>query len=375
MVKINNNSKLIKYGPVVCAVEDNYQVMIPSSKRCTMTLTVGNQIFCNSVNGVKKTDCKVHSFTIPQKLLDKEKSYTVTAEAVFSSIGRNTVQQETFSFQPVINKDKLCIYHISDTHGMFSETVTAANTFRGNIDLLILNGDISSSSNKYSDILLNYKIAFAITKGNFPCIITRGNHDLRGCKAQYLNELLPSSDGKHYYFTSLSDYDFLILDCGEDKDDSHREYEGLADFHTMRAEETEFLRERLYSYSGKDNKNKTGLVISHIPFNYCDNGESKGERPFNIENELYAQWCDLINSYFAPKAYLVGHLHRTEIWNQNHENNHRNLACHTIIGSKPFKNQSNKVMCACHLSIEKNEFTITFNDSDGNTEIHKFNSR
>lgn len=165
--------------------------------------------------------------------------------------------------------------------------------------------------------------------------------------------------------TRLKNLDILILDCGEDKLDSHREYEGMADFHTMRLEETEFLKKSLSDYD--TTRKKFRLVVSHIPFNYKNTESCKGERPFNIEDELYNSWCASINDFYDPSLYIAGHLHRTEVWDIENVNNHRKLNCPTIIGSKPEKNNKDNKMTCCFINLSDNSIGIKFNDNMGKT--------
>lgn len=361
---MKKSNTFIKFGPVVCAVGTDYVIMVPVKKRCIMSVKINDRIFFNTVNGIKLTSCRIQRFVVPACLLDEAGKYTVTAQGI--QCGDKTTESEsiTYNFKPVSDKKSINIYHISDTHGLFKEPVKAADKFRGDIDLLILNGDISSSSNKFSDILLNYKIAFAVTKGEFPCLIIRGNHDLRGEQSQFLDRLLPTADGKPYYLTSLKNLDILVLDCGEDKEDSHREYDNIAAFHEMRLRETAFLKDCLASYDATDSECKR-LIISHIPFNYVNNGLCKGERPFNIENEIYNEWTCAVNEFYKPDLYIVGHMHDTVIWEPDNINNHRGLNCHTVIASEPFKEPCARKMHSCFIELKKTSAKIVFNDSDG----------
>ncbi len=364
-MKVDSGNSFIKYGPVVCAVETDYLIMIPVKKKCIMTLKIGDHTFFNSVNGIKVTSCKIQRFIVPSSLLDEVKEYEVIAESVRVVDVPPVKESLTFRFKPVSDNETVNIYHISDTHGLFEEPVKAAKMFEGKIDLLILNGDISSSCNRFEDVLLNYKIAFAITNGEIPCLIIRGNHDLRGEKAQFLDKLLPVSFGNPYYFVRLKNLDILVLDCGEDKEDSHREYDNLAAFHEMRLRETEFLESRLSAYMSQKTAVRR-LLVSHIPVNFINNGICKGERPFNIENEIYEKWTGLINEYYKPHLYLAGHLHDTVVWKPDNARNHRKLNCATVIGSEPFKDIFDKKMHSCFISVSINNSTVIFNDSNGN---------
>lgn len=52
-------------------------------------------------------------------------------------------------------------------------------------------------------MILCYKIASDITKGEYPCIISRDNHDLRGYAAETLTNYMLTDNGKSYYTFKL----------------------------------------------------------------------------------------------------------------------------------------------------------------------------
>lgn len=363
---LKNGKRAITFKPVVCVVDSFYQICVPASVRCVMKLQIGDKVFYSATNGLKNTTCKVHKFTVEQEILDNEKQYTLQANLPHSEMIVAQYFSKTFSFKPLTKSDDIRIYHISDSHGLYKESINAAKKCQSEIDLLVLNGDISSSTNTYADILANHKIAFEITKGELPCIITRGNHDLRGSKAIYSDKLLPDFNGHHYYFAHLKNIDFAILDCGEDKDDSHREYSGMAAFHEMRLAETRFFQRELPLYAKRENRKPYSVVISHITFNYRNNELCKGERPFDIEDDTYRTWCELINKHFEPNLYIAGHHHRAQVWGIDDENNHRHLNCPTLIGGLPKRNEQPKSMVCCLIKLSDGVADIVFNDSDGN---------
>jgi 3',5'-cyclic AMP phosphodiesterase CpdA len=70
------------------------------------------------------------------------------------------------------------------------------NAFGDDIDLLVLNGDISDHSSSVQNISMIYQIASGITEGRRPCIYSRGNHDMRGAFAEHLAEEVVQ--GVHY---------------------------------------------------------------------------------------------------------------------------------------------------------------------------------
>ncbi len=367
------DNKVLLCGPVVCASEESYIICVPVNKKVLMNVRVGDEVFYCHSNGIRISDTRVQKFTVPSKLLDREKKYTVTYEEIISrhsyTCDKKKAVSTEYKFKPVEKKSGINIYHLSDVHGLEKYAVKAGCYFKDNLDILILNGDISSSSDTVKDIMLTYKIAFAITKGEIPCIITRGNHDLRGKCAEKLTEYLPAVNGRSYFTAKLGSIWFLILDCGEDKEDSHIEYSGTAAYHIFRKEETKFIDgviENSDSEYNKDGVNQK-IVVAHIPFCYDDKSECKGENPFNIEKELYTEWCGKIRKNIKPELSVFGHLHVTKVFNSNGEIDNKGLGGNIVLGGKPVKvNGKGQNVIGTAFSVENDEITVRFTDKNQN---------
>ncbi len=359
---------IIQYGPIVCAVGNCYQIRIPVRKKALMSVVVAGKEYFNHSNGIKRSDCIIQQFEIPAKELDEAKEYTVRYEEVILrlpySCRKKPMQSETFKFKPITKDNDINIYHIADTHGIEKAAVDAGCYFGDELDLLILNGDISSSCNTVDEVMLSYKIAYGITKGEIPCIITRGNHDLRGKLSEKLEEMLPAKQGKSYYSVRISNMWFIVLDCGEDKDDSHQEYSGTAAFHKMRLDETEFIEDIIRNSDKEYNADgvKYRFVVSHVPFTYHNTDEKRGENPFDIENEIYDNWTSLLKERINPQLIICGHLHEAEIFRKGGKNDHRNQPCDVIVGAKPDR-KTGKNFIGAAIKINPDGCEVDFTDS------------
>ena len=71
--------------------------------------------------------------------------------------------------------------------------MAAAKAF-GDIDFLILNGDILDHSGDPSKFANIYIICSEITGGNIPVVFSRGNHDLRGNYAEKFADYIENKD-------------------------------------------------------------------------------------------------------------------------------------------------------------------------------------
>ena len=69
--------------------------------------------------------------------------------------------------------------------------------------------------------------------------------------------------GRTYGAFNWGDTRIVVLDCGEDKQDDHREYSGLNDFTSLRQEQVGFLKKEL---AGKEfRKADKRILFHHIP--------------------------------------------------------------------------------------------------------------
>ena len=328
---------------VVCAVADDYEICVTTSHPSLVTLRVGGEVFTDDDNGVMRSSCPLHKFRVPSAVLDREKRYTVVSEALIKRLPYRSLKappvSAAFDFHPLPDTGALRVYHLSDVHGLKTPAIKAGMFFDGAPDLLILNGDISSSTQTVKEALLPIGIAWAITKGERPCVITRGNHDLRGKYAERLSEFYPTYHGCFYYPVDLGRLQILVLDCGEDKDDCHIEYAGIVAFHPYRMRETAFLRTACKREAGSPEKNG------------------------DIEQTLYQEWVDLLNRGYRPHFGLFGHIHVAAIGDTADAYNQKGFLSPLIIGGRPEHERENVIGAACTIDFKKRTMTVRFTDS------------
>ncbi|MBO5845295.1 MAG: hypothetical protein J6Q77_01490, partial [Clostridia bacterium] len=131
--------------PIVYAVGQEYQILVPVSSETIMWVQVGEERYCDDSNGVFRSNTTTHKMTVPMDVLDRAGGYTVCFRRVierkpyFSKTGE--IEQYTSVFRPIPRDGQINIYHIADAHNVVEAPVAAARCF-GKPDLLILNGDI-----------------------------------------------------------------------------------------------------------------------------------------------------------------------------------------------------------------------------------------
>jgi len=197
----------------------------------------------DQTGGRLNTERKIHSVKVPYEHL-KGNTYTVSSTRVIdefsygSRLGKTVTSNEyTFSVNEAENQSWLVI---SDWHTLLDKAYKAvANA--GEYDGVILLGDATPGVDFENEVVKNIiKFGGEISKGAVPVLYVRGNHETRGA---YANDLaIALGLDEFYYTTSIGDYSFVILDSGEDKDDSHSEYGGMTDYNTYRASMIEWLK-------------------------------------------------------------------------------------------------------------------------------------
>jgi len=353
--------------PTVFAVADQYNIFIPFSDEVIVKVRVAGKMYYDDCCGILRSNTNMHKVEIPMAELDKAKNYTVVYRKMIERKPYFPTSEEerevSFDFRPVPGEGKINIYHVSDAHNLVKEPVSAGRFFGEELDLLVMNGDIPNHSGDVKNFNAICEIASGITEGRCPAVFARGNHDTRGIHAEDMPNYIPIHNGKTYYTFRCGAVWGLILDCGEDKNDTSTEYGGTICFHEFRLRETEFIRqvienaENEYKAEGVEHR----LVISHIPFTHIQ------RPPFDIEQELYGEWSRLMREAIKPTLALYGHMHICEVSPVGGEMDHLGQACPAVFGSKPiFGKDGENGFVGCAVTLDGEKTTVWFNDNKGN---------
>ncbi len=353
--------KIMKTSPAVFAVGNSYHIMVPVECESIMWVKVGDENYYDESNGIMRSKTYIHRMIVPKDKLDSAKEYTVCLRRVIDRkpYFPETEDEENFvyKFKPV-EGDKIRLFHIADTHNMIEQPYAAAKAY-GDIDLLVMNGDIPDHSGTQENILNVYYIAEKITGGRIPIVFARGNHDMRGAMAENFAEYTPNENGCTYYSFRMGDMWGLVLDCGEDKDDSSEAYGYMVACHDFRLRQTEYIKkvianaENEYAADGVKYK----VVIAHNPFTKICNP------PFDIETEIYSQWVRLLREEIKPDMILCGHLHKTTVIECGSEEDAHGQPCPVVIGAKPVKTENGNHYIGAGISLD-GEITVSYVDSN-----------
>ena len=195
------------------------------------------------------------------------------------------------------------------------------------------------------------KVHNGVTGQEDECVI-----DITGGAEQLLMAVGAVTMGRSERKVSVQKFELrsgMVLDCGEDKDDSHAEYGGVNAFATFRRKESEF-------FQSLESSDKPTFAIGHMcPAQITDRPGSE----FDIENEVFAQWVAELER-IGISFMLSGHFHRTYVLKSNDD---RSLIPHNfpvIIGTGcDFAKDD---MWGTAITIEGGKANIKFTDSHHN---------
>ena len=199
------------------------------------------------------------------------------------------------------------------------------------LDFILLNGDMSNrirSQKHIMDAYLDTCVSMFAT--DVPLFFNRGNHELRGEFADYLNRYFPTNNGKYYRLQHVAGVDFLFIDSGEDKPDADLEYCGIVECDQYREEQERWLR-------SLQEEKKIGkypvVVFSHMPPTL-----KNWHGPLHMQETLTPELNKMNVSVM-----LSGHLHRFDYQEPNEVINFPNLV------------NSNNTYLLCHIANGKME--------------------
>lgn len=223
---------------------------------------VDGQVVCN--NYLHKI--RIDGLQPGQKYYYRVCSQEMLLYQAYKKVFGNTAQSSFSEFTlPTTDTDSFTAVVFNDLH-QHTQTFRALCKQIQNVDydFVVFNGDCVDDPVDH-----NQATAFIseLTEGvhgdRIPTFFMRGNHEIRNAYSIGLRDHYDYVGDKTYGSFNWGDTRIVMLDCGEDKLDSHWVYYGLNDFTQLRNEQVDFLKKELSAKEFK--KAKKRVLIHHIP--------------------------------------------------------------------------------------------------------------
>ncbi len=241
-----SSSYKITSDPCVFDTGKDYSVVFATDKQGTGYVEYTYEgkeykIFAQN-NGRRITDRFIHSINVPYEHLDnnsyKVGGFRVIGDYSYGSKLGETAEKGPYKFRKnTSEKQKYLV--VSDWHSYLKQAYSAISNIK-DYDAVLLMGDPAAGMD-FEEEAVKYIVEFggSLSGGKMPVIYTRGNHETRGSFAPYLADYLGYDE--LYYTVDRGEYSFIILDSGEDKEDSHIEYGSLDDYYVNRVNMIDWL--------------------------------------------------------------------------------------------------------------------------------------
>lgn len=306
------------------------------------------KVIWDTSTGIVNTDDTIHSVLVPKEELQGNK-YKVGSQYVGYKYGYNaalgkTVESKEYSFRGIPKDDGIKFLSISDIHYMEKEMKKSLEYFADETpDFVVMLGDITSTletKSQFTDYFL--KDAAYLSQSVIPIVYARGNHETRGEFGAELINYLPTETDDFYFTFDFGSLGAVVIDSGEDKEDSHEEYDGLIQFEEYRNREYNWLT----SLEKSEFENcRYKIAFSHNP---------------KISNYFGKDWTAPLKA--LDMDLIIGaHYHRTEFIEAEGE-----LPIF-IDGGKC----GDKVWAASMVTLENDTIRMLTIDNNGNTLLDK----
>lgn len=176
------------------------------------------------------------------------------------------VKSNEYSFLTVNpSKEAISMLILNDIHDRPHSFAALEKLVREqHYDEVFLNGDMFDYQTDQQQ-LIDHLIApcTSIFASEKPFLFVRGNHETRGVFTYQLKNYFENIGKAPYFSFSRGPVFFIALDTGEDKEDDHEAYYGMAAFDPFREEQAAWLEKILQTTEVKQASYR--VVLMHIP--------------------------------------------------------------------------------------------------------------
>ncbi|WP_316798108.1 metallophosphoesterase family protein [Pedobacter frigidisoli] len=214
----------------------------------------------NTVNTIILKNLKPGK-TYYYKVCSKE----ITSFTSFPKYGL-TIESQVFSFTAADEHAKeVSMLILNDTHDR-PESIPHLISLNKNkpFNFTFFNGDIFTFVHNEPQIIDHFiKPVLQSLGSTKPFMFVRGNHETRGRYARQFDRYFLTHTNQFYSTFNWGPVQFMVLDTGEDKVDTHNEYAGVVDFDDYRVEQGKWAESVMKSKAFK--RARYRVVLMHIP--------------------------------------------------------------------------------------------------------------
>lgn len=273
----DNNKLAITHGPYLQNVTETSATIVFTTNKLVVpgvrlkTEDGSFQLVQNSHDGLIDVGDNIHKVQVDKLLPGHPIEYQLFACEImeyrpYKSTYGDTIVSKSFTFKTLdtkkenVNFTVFCDIH--DKAEKLSKYLDSNDI--NNQDYYFLNGDIMGHIEMEEQIFSSFiDTCVARFASEKPFIYARGNHETRGQFARELKNYLDLPNDKYYYSFTDGPVRFIVLDGGEDKPDTSKEYSGMADFDKYRNEELLWLKQEVKNDAFINATFK--IVIIHMP--------------------------------------------------------------------------------------------------------------
>lgn len=317
--------------------------------------------YYHSRNGLRDANNTFHAIRVENLQAATNYEYRIVSKEMrsfepYKVTFRDSITSQWFPFQTVDPKKKGATFFVtSDTHSDAAklESLLKQCDYK-TCDAFFYAGDVMNYMNSEEAPFTSFiDTSVKLFASSIPFEVVRGNHETRGDMARTYPHFFPKKDGKIYGSYLLGDIMVVMLDCGEDKPDTHPVYAQLTDFDAYRTEQAEWLKQLVKTAEFK--KATYRIVISHFPME-IESDEYKQA----VGHGLYdlQQKCLPILNRANIDLMVSGHTHRFAF----HESSAEGCRFPVLVGS----NES-----AARIHLRDGKIHIKAVDQKGNILLDK----
>lgn len=268
---------------------------------------IDGQVVCNN----KLHKIRINDLQPGQKYFYRVCSQEMLLYQAYKKVFGNTAQSAFSEFTlPTTDTNTFTAVVFNDLHQQ-------TNTFRAlckqiqdvKYDFVVFNGDcVDDPVNQKQATTFISELTEGVGGNRIPTFFMRGNHEIRNAYSIGLRDHFDYVGDKTYGSFNWGDTRVVMLDCGEDKVDSHPVYYDLNDFTQLRNEQVDFMKKEFSTKEFK--KAKKRILLHHIPL-YGNDGKNLcadlwtqllEKAPFNVSLNAHTH-----QYVYHPKGELGNH--------------------------------------------------------------------